>query len=307
MGVQATTDKDANKDLLADVDEQDPLKPADDATEENNETDTEDGDDEGDDETVSLDEKLPAIQDSAIDNSSKIAQFREDSAYILKQLDTPDVSQFETNGLYRNLVPHKLGDKLLYTCSQSEIDRSISDIRNSELPDPEKYRRLHAIESAMAVFNDRKAQLKEAYKGNFSQANLLEWQQVELSFTDEKKGIPGIKAHIPEIWKWCQEQMADSPSLRAKCEDSIAEKVKLTSRAIRELGIDKKLKTGSENERATVSVPAGNAGAKATKRGSSKEPSFTRAQLAEFNKNPSKVSDAMMARIDRAIELGRIK
>lgn len=252
-------------------------------------------------------EHISAIQDLAVDGAATIAQAREDANFLLKQVDIIDPSQFEKGGLYESLDPLKMNGKLIYQMSQEEIDRNVDIIEASDLSPQEKRQRIRLIDKALIQFNERKSQVKRVLTQNLDDANLREWQQVELSFTDEKKGIPGIKKYIPEIWEFCKKQINESPSLKAKCQDSITEKVKLTARAIKELGISQKL-TGddSENERANVGIPAGNAGKQSPGRGS-KEPTFTRAQLQDLLKKPGKVTPELLAQINKATAEGRIK
>ncbi len=251
-------------------------------------------------------EQIAAIQDLAVDGAVPIAQAREDAEFLLKHIDVVDASQFQKGGLYENLDPLQMNGKLIYQMSQEEIDRNIAIIEESDLSPQDKRQRVRLIDKAMIQFNHRKDYLHNKLTENLKDANLREWQQVELSFKDKEKGIPGIEKHIKDIWDFCVEQMEASPSLKAKCTQSISEKVKLTARAIKELDISQKLSgDDSENERPNVGIPAGNAGKQPSNRGS-KEPTFTRAQLQELSRKGN-ITPEVLAQINKANAEGRIK
>ena len=249
------------------------------------------------------------IQETLQDKVEQIQQIREENTFLSKQVVVPDASQFEKGGLYEDLPQWFLGQTLIYQASEYQVNQAISQIENDPgLSESEKRQRLRTIDKALAVYEDRKNQYSKQIAQNLDNTNVQEWQAVELGFKDSKTGIKGIEKYIPEIWEWCKAEMASSRVTKAKCEASFDEKFKLAVKAIRALGIDKKLgKDLSGEDRPGISVPVGQAGNRGTKRGAESAPTFTRKQLAELTKNPAKVDEKLMEQINKAMAEGRIR
>lgn len=254
-------------------------------------------------------EHISAIQDLAVDGAAPLVQYREDADFLLKQLDIYDPAQFQKGGLYEGLPVLTFNGKSIYQMSETEIENGIKAIEDSDMSTQDKRRNIREFDKAIILFQKRKEHLLEKINEGLIKTEYDEWQKVESSFTNKETGFPELKKHIPEIWEFCKSKMEASPSLKAKCEGrngSVTEKVKLVARAIKELGISQKL-TGddSENERANVGIPAGNAGKQSPSRGS-KEPTFTRAQIRDLQ-SKGKITPAVLAQINKAMAEGRIK
>lgn len=315
----ATEDQDEDKDLLEgigdDDDEEDEDEDAEGQGEDESDADSEDGEAEGSEdeqagnEPVDLSEAVTSVQEIFETKTEEIADIRETNKFLERQLEKPDLEQFKEDGLYKGLPVLHLGKTLLYHATPAEVEAAIAHIENyDQLSAAEKRNLIRQIDTNLAKFEDRKNQQEAHIKNNLKNINVQEWQQVELGFTDKKHGIKGIEKHIPEIWDWCLKKMESNPAIKAKCESSAAEKFSLAVRAIRVLGIDKKLgKDLSGEDGQKGEIPFGKGGAKSLSRGSGKEPTYTREQLRELLKHPEKVDDKQMEQIEKAMAAGRIK
>lgn len=317
----AAVDQDEDQDLLEgigdDDNEEDDEETDGQESEEQDESDSdaEDGEEEGSEdgqgqhEAVDLSAAVTSVQEIFETKTEEINDLRETNKFLEAQLQKPDVDQFKDDGLYKGLPVLYLGKTLLYHATPSEVDAAINQIEASDtLTAADKRNLIRQIDTNLAKFEDRKTQQEAHIKANINNLNTQEWQQVELGFTDKKHGIKGIEKHIPEIWDWCVNKMKSNPAIKAKCESSAAEKFQLAVRAIRALGIDKKLgKDLSGEDGQKGEIPFGKGGSKGVARGSGKEPTFTRAQLQELLKNPEKVDDKQMEAIEKAMAAGRIK
>lgn len=268
-------------------------------------------DNEEESEPIDLKGASETVREKIQEKVEKLEEFREENIFLGQQLSKPDLEQFQDNGIFASLpkvngqLPY-IGNIMLYHATDDQVEHAINAIDSREdLSAAQKRDVIRKIERYRGAFEDRKAQYEKQVEKNLQNAWQQEWAAVEEGF---KKGLPDLdQDDIKNVWEWCKAQMGNSRKTKAACDASFDAKFELAVKAIRMLGIDKKLGKALSAEDRPEPPPIGKGGSRGLQRGAANAPSFTRAQLQKLLAHPEKVDSKTMAAINKALVEGRIK
>lgn len=260
---------------------------------------------------IDLKEASETVRENIQEKVEKLEEFREENIFLGKQLAKPDLAQFQDDGIFASLpkvsgqLPY-IGNVMLYHATDDQVEQAINSIdAREDLGAAQKRDIIRKIERYRGAFEDRKAQYEKQVENNLQNAWQQEWAAVEEGF---KKGLPDLaQDDIKDVWEWCKVQMSNSRKTKAACDASFDAKFELAVKAIRMLGIDKKLGKALSAEDRPEPPPVGKGGSRGVQRGAANAPTFTRSQLQKLMAHPEKVDEKTMAAINKALAEGRIK